>query len=153
MEEMRGDFSSRFLTPKEFEQDVLDNRRGMIFRNSGHLVVFYDPNSVSLRDIRNTLEVISETGNRDVALLHCVTKYPALPKEINLNVMQTLRSDFDILVGYSDHTAGYHIPLAAVACGARIIEKHISIDFDVPNAQDWKRTLRLIDELQLASKS
>jgi N-acetylneuraminate synthase/N,N'-diacetyllegionaminate synthase len=45
---------------------------------------------------------------------------------------------FGVISGYSDHTRGFHFPLAAVALGASIIEKHISLDFDVPNAQDWK---------------
>jgi N-acetylneuraminate synthase/N,N'-diacetyllegionaminate synthase len=52
--------------------------------------------------------------------------------------MDTLRERFSAVVGYSDHTAGFHVPLAAVARGARIVEKHITLDFDVPDAQDWK---------------
>ncbi len=92
----------------------------------------------SEKDIHDTLEAIYKVGNRDIIILHCVTRYPTPASEVNLNFIRALQAQYDVLVGYSDHTAGYHIPLAAVACGAKVIEKHISIDFDVPNAQDWK---------------
>jgi N-acetylneuraminate synthase/N,N'-diacetyllegionaminate synthase len=52
--------------------------------------------------------------------------------------MDLLREEFGCIVGYSDHTAGYHIPLAAVAREAKILEKHITLEFDIPDAQDWK---------------
>lgn len=92
----------------------------------------------TLEEIGNALEIISRTGNTDIAVLHCVTNYPAFPSEVNLRVMDTIREKYGVIVGYSDHTRGFHFPLAAVACGAHVIEKHISLDFDVPDAQDWK---------------
>jgi N,N'-diacetyllegionaminate synthase len=92
----------------------------------------------SLDDVTRAVEVVGAAGNRALALLHCVTRYPTRPEEVNLRAMQTLRDRFDVVVGYSDHTQGTHLPLAAVALGARIIEKHITLDYDVPDAQDWK---------------
>jgi N-acetylneuraminate synthase/N,N'-diacetyllegionaminate synthase len=91
-----------------------------------------------LDHVGQALEVFQKAGNHNVAVLHCVTQYPAPPASINLRVMETIGKRFQVLTGYSDHTQGFHIPLAAVALGARIIEKHISLDFNVPNAQDWK---------------
>jgi len=88
--------------------------------------------------VGEAMEAIAATGNRDVAVLHCVTDYPAAPQDIALGNMGRLRERFQVITGYSDHTAGYHIPLAAVALGARIIEKHITLNYNVPNAQDWK---------------
>jgi|LauGreDrversion4_2_1035121.scaffolds.fasta_scaffold288206_2 N,N'-diacetyllegionaminate synthase len=88
--------------------------------------------------VGEALQAIAATGNREVAVLHCVTDYPAAPTDIALGNMALIRERFSVITGYSDHTAGYHIPLAAVAMGARIIEKHITLDYDVPNAQDWK---------------
>jgi sialic acid synthase SpsE len=76
--------------------------------------------------------------NREVVILHCVTLYPSPPEEVNLNAIDTIRKEFNVLVGYSDHTVGTEIPLAAVAKGACVIEKHITIDRDIPDAQDWK---------------
>lgn len=88
--------------------------------------------------IGEALSAISATGNRDIAVLHCVTDYPAAPHDIALGNIQLIRERFNVITGYSDHTAGCHIPLASVALGARIIEKHITLDYNVPNAQDWK---------------
>ncbi|MBM3555097.1 MAG: N-acylneuraminate-9-phosphate synthase, partial [Alphaproteobacteria bacterium] len=84
------------------------------------------------------LVVIAAAGGREVAVLHCVTAYPVDPADVNLAVMAEIRSFFEGPVGYSDHTAGTAVPLAAVALGAEVLEKHITIDRDVPNAQDWK---------------
>lgn len=67
-----------------------------------------------------------------VAVLHCTTEYPAPFREVNLSAMDTLRAAFGVLVGYSDHTPGIHIPIAAVARGARIIEKHFTLDRTLP---------------------
>ena len=88
--------------------------------------------------IGEALTTVGSTGNRDIAVLHCVTRYPTPPEEVSLGNIALIREQFGVITGYSDHTQGFHIPLAAVALGARIIEKHISLDFDVPDAQDWK---------------
>lgn len=89
-------------------------------------------------DVEEAVAVFAETGCRDLGLLHCVTSYPTPPDQINLRAMEVLREVFPGVVGYSDHTCGHQVPLAAVALGAAIVEKHITLDFDVPNAQDWK---------------
>lgn len=88
--------------------------------------------------IGEALRTIAGTGNLNAAILHCVTDYPADPGDIALGNIGLIRERFGVVAGYSDHTAGYHIPLAAVALGARVIEKHITLDYNVPNAQDWK---------------
>lgn len=88
--------------------------------------------------VDQALAVFSAAGVRELAMLHCVTSYPTPPSEVNLSAMQDLREGFNGPVGYSDHTEGHHICLAAVAMGAQIIEKHITLDFNIPNAQDWK---------------
>ncbi len=92
----------------------------------------------SEEDVDNVVAIARASGNLDLVLLHCVTSYPTQPEDVNLRVMQVYESKFGCLSGYSDHTEGLHIPLAAVAMGARVLEKHITLDFNVPNAQDWK---------------
>ena len=82
----------------------------------------------TLGDVDAALNVIAENGNPEVSLLHCVTEYPAPYDQINLKAMQTLRQAFQVPVGYSDHTLGIEISLAAVALGASIIEKHLTLD-------------------------
>jgi len=81
-----------------------------------------------LEEINTAVNTIFETGNHDIMLLHCTSNYPAEPSDINLNAMKTLRNYFGLPVGFSDHTTGLEIPLAAVAMGACIIEKHFTID-------------------------
>jgi N,N'-diacetyllegionaminate synthase len=91
-----------------------------------------------LSQVEEAAEVLSGAGCKNLAILHCFTSYPANPKDVNLGVMSQIRAFFQGPVGYSDHTEGTAVPLAAVAMGAEVIEKHITIDRDVPNAQDWK---------------
>ena len=91
-----------------------------------------------IAQIRDAIKVMQDNGCPALAVLHCVTSYPADASLINLKVMDRIREFFPGPVGYSDHTEGTAVPLAAVALGADIVEKHITIDRDVPNAQDWK---------------
>lgn len=67
-----------------------------------------------------------------VTLLHCTTEYPAAPHSINLRAMGTLRSAFGLPVGFSDHSRGIHVATAAVALGATVIEKHLTLDRSLP---------------------
>jgi N-acetylneuraminate synthase/N,N'-diacetyllegionaminate synthase len=89
-------------------------------------------------DIREALDACGDAGCDRVALLHCVTMYPTPAADVNLAAMDRLREMFEGPVGYSDHTTDGLAVLAAVARGARVVEKHITILRDVPDAQDWK---------------
>ena len=86
----------------------------------------------TLAEVAEAVEVMVGTGNSQLYLLHCVTEYPAPFAEINLKAMDTLATAFGFPVGYSDHTPGTEIALAAVARGARIIEKHLTLDRNLP---------------------
>lgn len=76
----------------------------------------------------------------NVQLLHCTTEYPAPFSDVNLNIMETLRQAFGLPVGLSDHTQGIAVPIAAAACGAAIIEKHFTLDKNLPGP-DHKASL------------
>lgn len=89
-------------------------------------------------DIQLALDACASVDCFEVALLHCVTAYPTPANEVNLKAMDNLQNYFSGPVGYSDHTPSHLACLAAVARGAKIIERHITIDTNVPNAQDWK---------------
>jgi N-acetylneuraminate synthase/N,N'-diacetyllegionaminate synthase len=91
-----------------------------------------------VEDVKRALAACVCAGCKDVALLHCVTAYPTPSSDVNLGAMDALGRLFDGPVGYSDHTVDFLACYAAVARGAKIIEKHITILRDVPNAQDWK---------------
>jgi len=85
-----------------------------------------------LGEVEQALQAIYHTGNHDVILLHCVSNYPPDPAEVNLRAMQTMATAFGVPVGYSDHTVGIEVSLAAVALGACVIEKHFTLDCTMP---------------------
>lgn len=82
----------------------------------------------NLSDVATAFDVLTEAGAKDITLLHCTTNYPCPKNEVNLRAMQTMKEAFKCKVGYSDHTMGTEIPIAAVAMGAEIIEKHFTLD-------------------------
>lgn len=85
-----------------------------------------------LSEVEGALEVIEKTGNVRPVLLHCVSNYPASPPDVNLRAIPTLAQAFGTAVGYSDHTRGSEIAIAAVALGACVIEKHFTLDGNMP---------------------
>jgi N-acetylneuraminate synthase len=85
-----------------------------------------------LSEVEVAVRAIHDAGNHDIALLHCVSNYPADPADANLRAMQTLSMAFGVPIGFSDHTSGSEVPLAAVALGACIIEKHFTLDRTLP---------------------
>ena len=83
-----------------------------------------------ITEIRASLNVFFANGynNDDISVLHCNTQYPTPMEDVNLNAMKTISNTFNVSVGYSDHTLGIEIPIAAVSLGASIIEKHFTLD-------------------------
>lgn len=90
------------------------------------------------RDVREAMQACWAGGCDRLALLHCVTAYPTPPEQVNLSATDRLRALFGGPVGYSDHTEDGLAVLSAVARGAAIVEKHITIRRNVPDAHDWK---------------
>jgi N-acetylneuraminate synthase/N,N'-diacetyllegionaminate synthase len=82
----------------------------------------------TLDEIGEAIRVMEEKGVEDIVLLHCVTSYPAKAEDVNLRVMDFLKRSFGCPVGFSDHTLGISIPIAATALGAVLIEKHFTLD-------------------------
>lgn len=82
----------------------------------------------TLAQVATAYDTLLAAGAPSVTLLHCTTNYPCPKNEVNLRAMQTMREAFKCQVGYSDHTMGTEIPIAAVAMGAEIIEKHFTLD-------------------------
>ena len=88
-----------------------------------------------LGEIEDALEILTESGTllENITILHCNTEYPTPFEDVNLRAMLTIRNAFPgIAVGYSDHTLGIEVPIAAVAMGASIIEKHFTMDRNLP---------------------
>ena len=94
----------------------------------------------TLGEVEEALNVIRSEGVEDVILLHCVSNYPARIEDVNLRAMETLKQAFKIPVGFSDHTLGITASIAAAALGACVIEKHFTLDRDLPGP-DHKASL------------
>lgn len=86
----------------------------------------------TLGEIDDALRCLAEAGAAEVCALQCTSSYPAPPDQINLRVMETLRRAFGIPIGYSDHTIGIPVSVAAAALGAAVIEKHVTLDRNLP---------------------
>lgn len=96
----------------------------------------------ALGEVEQAITALEAAGTPRTAMtvLHCTTEYPAPMNEVNLRAMQTLHAAFDVAVGYSDHTAGFEVAIAAVAMGASVIEKHFTLDRALPGP-DHKASL------------
>ncbi len=81
----------------------------------------------TMREVKNAISAIKSEGNKQIIALHCTTSYPCPLNEVNLKAMQKMRDELNCLVGYSDHTLGITVPIAATAMGASVIEKHFTI--------------------------
>lgn len=99
-----------------------------------------------LNEIESAINILREHGSGDISLLHCNTEYPTPYEDVNLRAMLTLKEKFGVRVGYSDHTQGIEVPIAAVALGAEIIEKHFTLDHNM-EGPDHKASLEP-DELK-----
>lgn len=82
----------------------------------------------TLGEIENALNVLRINGCEDITVLHCNTEYPTPMEDVNLKAMLTIKEAFKVKIGYSDHTLGIEVPIAAVAMGAEVIEKHFTLD-------------------------
>ena len=85
-----------------------------------------------LAEVRDAVETLNAAGCDKIVLLHCVSDYPADPGDVNLRAMQTMRETLNLPVGFSDHTQGLEVALAAAALGAAVIEKHFTLDRALP---------------------
>lgn len=141
----------RFLsTPYDLESIDLLNRLGLeIFKiPSGEITnlpylrklgalkkrLILSTGMADLGEIEDALDVLTESGTprENITVLHCNTEYPTPFEDVNLRAMLTIKNAFGVEVGYSDHTSGIEVPIAAVALGATIIEKHFTLDRNLP---------------------
>lgn len=90
-----------------------------------------------ISEIEDAVNIINDTGNTDLAILHCVSSYPTEADEINLRKILTIKQAFDVIVGFSDHTIGCTASIGAVVFGAKVIEKHFTLDKNLPGPDHW----------------
>ena len=98
------------------------------------LPIILSTGMANLSETRNTVNVLTQNGvsKEKITILHCTTAYPAPYSDVNLRCLETLRTEFKMNVGYSDHTIGDAIAIAAVTLGATILEKHYTLDKTLP---------------------
>jgi len=98
----------------------------------------------TLEEVKEALNVLITSGTlkENITVLHANTEYPTPIEDVNLKAMQTIAQEFDVKVGYSDHTEGIEVPIAAAAMGAKVIEKHFTIDKTL-EGPDHKASLSL----------
>ena len=96
----------------------------------------------SMEDIHTAITVLQDFGanKENLTILHCNTEYPTPMEDVNLHAMNSIKDEFGVAVGYSDHTLGIEVPIAAVALGACVIEKHFTLDNTLPGP-DHKASL------------
>lgn len=118
-----------------------------------HIASFNEPTILStgmcdMEDVRAAVSALYKNGlsKENLILLHCNTEYPTPFEDVNLKAMDALRKEFGVEVGYSDHTKGIEVPIAAVALGATVIEKHFTLDRNM-EGPDHKASLEP-DELK-----
>ncbi len=96
-----------------------------------NLPIILSTGMANLAEVKEAVDAVLPI-NKQLALLHCTTNYPTLLNEVNLRAMLTLEKEFHVITGYSDHTEGINVSLAAVALGAKVIEKHFTLDKTLP---------------------
>lgn len=94
----------------------------------------------TLQEVKEAVRIIYLAGNNTLILLHCTSNYPTKYENVNLKAINTLKNEFGIPIGYSDHTEGIEVAIAAVAMGAAVIEKHFTLDRRLPGP-DHKASL------------
>lgn len=113
----------------------------------------------TIAEIDNAVKVIEKTGNKKIIILHCVSLYPPEPEDIHLNNILLLQKMYpNYPIGFSDHTIGTSVPIASVALGAAVIEKHFTLDKDLPGwdheiSADPEEMKYIVEESKIVSKA
>jgi N,N'-diacetyllegionaminate synthase len=104
--------------------------------------IIFSTGMATMGEIEAAIDVLEQAGTQraNITVLHCTTEYPTPMDEVNLRAMQSIHTAFGVAVGYSDHTSGIEVAIAAVALGACVIEKHFTLDRNLPGP-DHKASL------------
>jgi pseudaminic acid synthase len=115
--------------------------------------IFLATGDATMSEIDDAIRVIESTGNKNVVLMQCITNYPSQIESANINVLKTYETAFNILTGYSDHSPGNVVVLGAIALGAKVIEKHFTLDKkgkgpDHPHSMDFNEFKSMVDDIR-----
>lgn len=118
----------------------LTNHPHLVYAAKKGKPVILSTGMATLDEVREAVEVIKRAGNNEIILLHCTSNYPAKLEDVNLRAMLTLKKEFGLHIGYSDHTMGIGVSIMAALLGARVTEKHLTLDKKLPGP-DHKASL------------
>jgi sialic acid synthase SpsE len=112
----------------------------------------------TMEEVKEAVEIIKSTGNNQLVLMQCITNYPSKIESANINVLKAYQKEFDILVGYSDHSPGDLVILGAVALGAKVIEKHFTLSKkdsgpDHPHSMEPQEFKQMVERVRLLEKA
>lgn len=138
--------------------DDLTNLPLLKYYASKKIPIIISTGMANLCEIEDATEAVRHTGNDKLIVLHCVSSYPTDPKDVNLRKMATIKQAFQVIVGFSDHTVGVAAATAAVSLGAKVVEKHFTMDKNMPGPDHWFSSdaseLRiLVDSIRFVEKA
>jgi len=112
----------------------------------------------TMAEVREAIDVILATGNNKLALMQCITNYPSKIESANINVLKTYEREFEIITGYSDHSPGDLVILAAIALGAKVIEKHFTLSNkdagpDHPHSMEPEAFKKMVERTRMLEKA
>jgi N,N'-diacetyllegionaminate synthase len=117
--------------------DDLVNLPLLTYYASKGLPLIISAGMANLAEIERAVDCIRDAGNNDIMVLHCVSSYPTEARDVNLRKMKTIEQAFQVIVGFSDHTIGSTASIAAIALGAKVVEKHFTLDKHMPGPDHW----------------
>jgi N,N'-diacetyllegionaminate synthase len=134
--------SSGEITNKPFLEHIAKKKKPIIISTG----------MANLEEVRAAIEVLQNNGTlkSSITILHCNTEYPTPMLDVNLKAMLSLKQEFEVNIGYSDHTLGIEVPIAAVALGAKVIEKHFTLDKNM-EGPDHKASLDPLELKQMVN--
>jgi N,N'-diacetyllegionaminate synthase len=134
------DFLDDLVPAFKFGSGDLTNTPALKHAAAKHKPLILGTGMATMNEVKDAIQTIRSTGNRDIVALHCTTNYPCPYDEVNLRAMLTMKKKLPCLVGYSDHTLGITVPIMSVALGAVVLEKHLTLDNNLPGP-DHKASL------------
>ncbi|MBN2602734.1 MAG: N-acetylneuraminate synthase [Candidatus Thermoplasmatota archaeon] len=145
------DYLDDIIPAFKFGSGDLTNIPALKHAATKHKPLILGTGMATMIEVKDAIFAIRSTGNKCIVALHCTTNYPCPYDEVNLRAMQTMKKKLPCLIGYSDHTLGITVPIMSVALGAVVLEKHLTLDKNLPGP-DHKASLEPAEFRQMVTE-
>ena len=145
------DFLDDLVPAFKFGSGDITNTPALKHAAAKHKPLILGTGMATMNEVQEAIHAITSTGNHNIVALHCTTNYPCPLEEVNLRAMLTMKKKLPCLVGYSDHTPGITVPIMSAALGAVILEKHLTLDKNLPGP-DHKASLKPAEFKQMVTE-